>query len=276
MGLLNGNTRPKEDIDKNAPQKKGIFRFFEIFFRKLWKLLTLNILTFFLSLPFIFIMFLISPLNSDEIKGIEAVFYDFQLRTFFAVTAFSLLGSGGASVGYAYIARCFTKEEPCWLFIDFFKRFKENFKKSLLLSVLDIALSLLFVNSISFYYMQYVATANLFYLAGGAFSLLMYLMLIFMNFYTYQFMVTFSSGTIELFKNSFMFALANLPMNIFLLVLALLINVAVFSLNTPISFVLSFIITVSLVRFPIEYTSGRAIEKKLIDNTKPKSKKGER
>ena len=52
MGLFgNHYERAGSGIAKNAPKKKGIFRFFEIFGRKFWKLFELNLLYFLSFLP---------------------------------------------------------------------------------------------------------------------------------------------------------------------------------------------------------------------------------
>ena len=54
MGLFgNRYERAGSGIAKNAPKKKGIFRFFEIFGRKFWKLFELNLLYFLSFLPVI-------------------------------------------------------------------------------------------------------------------------------------------------------------------------------------------------------------------------------
>ena len=52
MGLFGANyENPGAGIAKDAPKKKGFFRFMEIFGRKFWKLLELNFLyMLFLSL----------------------------------------------------------------------------------------------------------------------------------------------------------------------------------------------------------------------------------
>ena len=48
-GLFGGMfnyAKPGKGIDKNAPQKHRFLFFFELFFRKIWKLLGLNIIYF--------------------------------------------------------------------------------------------------------------------------------------------------------------------------------------------------------------------------------------
>ena len=52
MGLFKNNyERAGVGIAKNAPKKKGFFRYMEIFGRKFWKLIELNLLYFVFFLP---------------------------------------------------------------------------------------------------------------------------------------------------------------------------------------------------------------------------------
>ncbi len=274
MGLFNNYTKPGPGIDKDAPQKKGIFRYFEMFFRKFWKLIQVNMLTFLVSIPFILIMFFIAPVSDSFVlrlvgqadEGVLAI-WQLTLRLIFAIIAFNLLGSGPASAAYAYITRCFTREQHAWILSDFKDKFKENFKQAIILSILDIVLTYMLMNGVYFYYMQYIDTSATIWLILCCVLFTLSVLFVFMHFHVYQMMVTFSSTTVQLFKNAFIFSLAQLPMNIFLAVLALVIDIAMFTFfTTPFAIILSFLITTSLVRFPIEYSSARAIEKKLLVN----------
>lgn len=54
MGIFSSNyNRPGPGIPKNAPQKKGIALFFEIFFREFFELIKLNLLFFLFCIPII-------------------------------------------------------------------------------------------------------------------------------------------------------------------------------------------------------------------------------
>ncbi|MBQ7794652.1 MAG: DUF624 domain-containing protein [Clostridia bacterium] len=274
MGLFNNYAKPGPGVDKHAPQKKGIFRYFEMLFRKFWKLWQLNMITFILSLPFLIIMYTIAPVSDSFIISLigeadESTLALMQLmfRSLFALLAFNLLGSGPASASYAYITRSFTREQHAWILSDFKDKFIENFKQSFILTILDIVLVMLIMNGIYFYYMQYINTASTIWLILCCLIFTLSVLYVFMHFHIYQMMVTFSSTTVQLFRNSFIFSLAQLPMNVFLAVIAIGLNVLVFNFFTPpFAIFLSFLITTSLVRFPIEYSSARAIEKKLLVN----------
>ena len=46
-------SKPGKGVDKNGPQKKRFFHFFELYFRKFWKLITLNMLYVLFCIPIV-------------------------------------------------------------------------------------------------------------------------------------------------------------------------------------------------------------------------------
>lgn len=278
MGLFGNNySKPGPGVSKDAPEKKGIFRYFEMFFRKFWKLLQVNMLYFVASIPFMVIMFLLSP--TDYLVNLvyssitdEATFISLIIRAMFAVMMLILFGSGPASAAYAYITRCFTRAEHAWILSDFKDKFKENFKQGIILSIVDIVFVALIVVAYSVYLSQYSSTGSSIWMIILALLTTMTFLYTIMHFYIYQFMVTFQNKTIQLFKNSFIFAAANMPMCIFLLVFAVALNFALFTFipNPLLVLILDFIVGISLARFPIEYSASRAISKKLLSTLETK------
>lgn len=277
MGLFSFNySKPGPGVDKDAPQKKGVFRYFEIFFRKFWKLIQANMLYFLCSLPFLLIMYIIAPISDTFITGMfsgtgiesdaEAMAaIHMMLRCFFTMIVFVFWGSGPASASYAYITRCFTREQHAWILSDFKDKFIENFKQSIVVTIIDIVLMVLATYGIYFYYATYQATGSQIWLIASCLMCTLLLIYTFMHFYIYQFMVTFSSKLSQLYRNALIFSLAQLPMNILLAAIALIINFAMFNFLNPVfALLVDFILGVSLMRFPIEYTASRAIDKKLM------------
>ena len=283
MGIFGGNySKPGPGISKDAPEKKGIFRYFEMFFRKFWKLLQLNMLHFVASIPFMVIMFFLSP--TDYLVNLvfgavtdEATFISLIIRAMFAVMMFMLFGSGPASAAYAYITRCFTRAEHAWILSDYKDKFKENFKQGIILSIVDTLFVALIVVAYSVYLSQYSATGSSIWMIVLALLTTMTFLYTIMHFYVYQFMVTFKNSTVQLFKNAFIFAAANMPMCIFLLALAVALNFVMFTFipNPLLVLILDFIVGISLARFPIEYSASRAISKKLLSTLEQEEKETE-
>ncbi|MEE0944826.1 MAG: DUF624 domain-containing protein [Clostridia bacterium] len=278
MGLFGDNySKPGPGVAKDAPEKKGIFRYFEMFFRKFWKLLQVNMLHFIASIPFMVIMFFLSPtdflvsLVYDAVTD-EATFISLIIRAMFAVMMFVLFGSGPASAAYAYITRCFTRAEHTWVLSDFKDKFKENFKQGIILSIVDTVFVALIVIAYSVYLSEYLASGSLIWMIILSLLTTITFLYTIMHLYVYQFMVTFKSSTVQLFKNAFIFAAANMPMCIFLLALAVTLNFVMFTFipNPLLILMLDFIIGISLARFPIEYSASRAISKKILSTLEQK------
>lgn len=274
MGIFGFNySKPGPGISKDAPDKKGIFRYFEMFFRKFWKLLQVNMLSFVTSLPFIAIMFFLSPTDGlidmayGEVND-ETAIISVLIRAMFAIMMYILFGSGPVSASYAYITRCFTRGEHAWIFSDFKDKFIENFKQGIIVSVIDIVFVALISLAYSVYYSQYLATGSILWFVLLAFLTVTTFFYIITHFYVYQFMVTFESKTTQMYKNAFIFAAAHLPMCVFLLVFAAAVNFLMFTYipNPMLIILFDFLIGISLVRFPIEYSASRAISKTLLSS----------
>ena len=106
MSLLGGlfnYSKPGPGVDKNGPKKKRFFYFLELFGRKFWKLLELNLLYLLCCIPVVTI--------------------------------------GPATCGLVYILRNFANEKPVFMVSDFFDAFKSNFKQGFVLGLLDIPTS---------------------------------------------------------------------------------------------------------------------------------------
>lgn len=108
MGLISNMfnySKPGPGIEKEEQQKRRFFLFFELFFRKFWKLIQLNLL---------YILFWIPPL----IAGTLLTPYNATL----AYLAFFLVGTftaGPATAGAIYILRNFATQTPVFLLSDF-------------------------------------------------------------------------------------------------------------------------------------------------------------
>ena len=87
-------------VSKTAPQKKPFFRYWEIFGRKFWKIIELNLLYVLFCIPVV---------------------------TF-----------GPATAALTHVMRKFILEQPCFVFDEFFTAFKKNFKQSVAIGIIDV------------------------------------------------------------------------------------------------------------------------------------------
>ncbi len=244
MGLFRPNyDRPGKGVDENAPQKRSFFRFWEVFGRKLGKLVKINLL-YALTLipPFLLWFFLAglitSPILSvDSVRGVitgiaEQMAESLQTtpaelearlcitldgigRVILSFLFVSLWGAGPATAGATYIWRNFAREEHAWIWSDFKDAFKQNFKQSMMVFLIDVIAMVLFCFAIRVYSTMSGVMTILSYVIW-----LVVLIYTMMHFYLYPMMVTFELSLKDLYRNALLFALGKLPSN--LLVLALI------------------------------------------------------
>lgn len=267
MGLFFNYDKPGKGIDKDAPKKKGIFLYFELFFRKFGLLLKSNIIYFLVSLPVIVIYnFIITGAINSSLSGtIEDGSSLLQLSFILTTIVTILWGTGPVSCGYAYLMRSFSREEHVWIWSDFFEKIKENIKLGIVTLVLDIIMLFSGITAISVY-SSMIKSGMLI----GRIALTVFIIAItvytFMHFYIYQFAVTFENKLINTYKNSLIMAFASLPANVFLTAFVVLITYLAFSSFHPfVLIVFNLFFWISFMRFPIDFYSARVIKRKLID-----------
>ncbi len=273
MGLFGANyNTPGPGIDKDAPQKRWIFRFIEIFARKFSKLTQLNMLAILVGIPFIAIAFLIIPIPQGVVDSLSASIGEGTAQAtvlIFRLTAAMILyvlwGAGPVSASYAYISRCFTREEHAWITSDGKDKFVENFKQAIVISLIDFVMIYLFSNGLYFYYTSFVQTGETMWFFVTCVLAVIAVLYTFMHFHIYQLMVTFENTLPQLYRNAFLMALSELPMNIILTAIAVVCVYILFGvMRLLLGFTIFYILGLSLLRFPIEYTSSRAISKKIL------------
>lgn len=288
MGIFGGYMKEGPGIDKNAPKKKGIFLYMELFSRKLWKLIQINMLYTVVSLPMLALLYFIAPVTDSFVARLAGdaasdmnVLSSLQMgfRTMFALGITVLWGSGPASAGYAYILRCFAREEHAWVWSDFWDKFKSNFKQSAIVCIVDIFVLLLLINAAAFYFSAFKASDELLWLILTFISFLMFTLYSFVHFYIYQIMVTFECTMLQLYRNSFLFAFAKLPVNLlfFVFILALLLGISMM-VSPGVVIILYFVIGISFSVFPTAFYSARSILKvlnKILKDKKQENREGE-
>ena len=278
MGLFSFNySKPGPGVDKDAPKKKGFFLYFEIFRRKFFKLIQANLLFFLCSIPFLILLFFISPVGGladlaaklvqaqpGNEMSYEEIFVtaDAAFRTAFAVLVMILWGTGPASAAYAYITRCFTREEHTWLLSDGKDKFKENFKQSIIIVAIDFVILFLLRFAVLTYMNLYAESGVFIWMAMMCATMMLILIFTFMHFYIYQIMVTFECNIRTIYKNALLIAFGKAPMNLLLTVIVLVSAYFLFGyLHNIIALLITGVIYFSLVRFPIEFYSARTLQR---------------
>lgn len=255
MGLFSANyAKEGPGVDKNAPQKKRFFLFWELYFRKFWKLVQLNLIYVLFFIPAgVGMYYLADGLNVLSVALIIA----------------SVVLIGPATAGLTYVLRNFAREEHAFVVSDFKDNFKSNFKQAAIYNVLFTAAMTLIVLSGIFYYrntsvstMMYVPLV----LCMGSFMILN-----FMNFYMYTMIVTFRLTLVQMLKNAFIFSILGLFTNLFTLIVTGAAVLLLF-LFFPLTLLIIVPIALSTIWFIITFNAYPRIKKHMIDpNTENQS-----
>jgi len=273
MRLFNYD-KPGKGVDVNAPEKKGFFRFWEMFFEKFTKHLGASFIHAIASLPFLAILFFIAPINglTDGIEDAQMlVNTDMTFRLLFVGLAYILWGCGPATAAYSYICKCFTLRKPVWIVSDGWDNFKSNFKQSILVAILNIVMILFGFTAFSFYGSMYAKSHSILFLAARVLIFVMLVTYTWMQFYVYQIMTTFELKFKHVLKNSFIYSIASLPFNLVFSIISIAVVILCFSFFHPVfALILALWIAPLFSRLPIEFHGARLL-KKAIDSLEEKS-----
>lgn len=244
-------------IPKNAPKKKGILRFFEIFFRKFWKLIEVNILYSLFFIPAVLALYAVIRVSNATVALL-------MLAVCLIVFVFTI---GPATSGMFKILRNFTVEKHAFILTDFKKAFTENYKKSLAMGIIDI----IFFSVVSTAMYVYVQMAremeNNLILILFVICVSMALTAVMMNFYTFLMIISTDVSFKNILKNSFVLSLVALKKNLITLFISLIIT-GIFTVaiiwNLSFIFLLPFV-PASIIGFIICFNSYPVIQKYVIN-----------
>lgn len=255
MGFLGlGNyAKPGKGVSKNEPEKKRFFLFFELWFRKFWKIIQVNLLYSLFFVPLVMSVVLFFA------WGIESTF-----GTIVSVVACVVSSAivGIATAGVTYILRSYSQQKHSFLLSDFFDTIKGNWKQASVTGVLlSILLSTLFFSG-QFYFNE--SSSSVFYLVLFGLTALFGILLLFASYYVYLLIVTVDLKLPALYKNAFLLGILGLKTNLittFFVALIVIPTVLFF----PLSIVVFVVIIPALVQFILCFNSYQYIQKYCID-----------
>ena len=266
MGLFFNYDKPGPGVDKDAPKKKGIFLYFELFFRKFWLLMKVNMLYFLVSLPVMaaYNFILINALSAFLPEDAMSASWHASIVLTAIVTI--LWGAGPITGGFVYILRNFAREEHAWIVSDFFEKSKETFKIGIIVLLLDLAMLIFGINAANVY-MSLIAKGVSVAKYALAALVVLFFFYTFLHYYVYEFGVTFENTAAKTLKNALITGIATLPANLFLTVFIVAVTLLAFSYLTPFSMILiMFLFWMSFMRFPIDFYTARMIKRRFIDS----------
>ncbi|MGI6335550.1 MAG: YesL family protein [Eubacteriales bacterium] len=268
FGLFN-YAKPGKGVSKNAPEKKRFFVFFEIYFRKFWKLLFLNFIYAVITLPFVsaFIIWALSAFGIDaELFSDSVTVYIFSQIVFglpfnlgWVLVGVSGLCMGPATAAATYIWRQFAKEEHAWVWSDFWERFKSNFKQGLAVGIIDI---LVWVSFLLYMTAELLGSSTLtqYLLVFRYVAIIVFIVYTVMRFYIYLIMVTFDMSVFAILRNAWIFSVLGFFRNLCTIFFSGIVIVATAFFPLPLMLTLTY----SLVGFITTFNAYPVMEKYML------------
>ena len=293
LKIFKSNRYNKEGkgIDKDAPEKHGFLKFWEIAWFKRYKLMGLNLLYFIpnliavalASLSFMVSISVFQALTGYEIQqgsdeaGLFMVLLCAVVLFFTVIPVFAV---GPFQAGMTYILRCFTKREPCFLWTEYIGKTRSNLKLSIKASIIN-ALAGFFIMLDFAVYMALTSEHSKIvdllpdWMLTISFVVLIFLASLFfiMCMYMYPMIVTFRLTLKQLYKNAMLFAFIRWLPNLGILLLnAVLVFVPLFFVGQTwglyVILVLYAILGTAFIGFINMSFTYPTIKKCMIDNYK--------
>lgn len=204
MGLFSINyNKPGPGVSKDAPVKKPFFRFWEVYFRKFFDLIKLNML---FAIPTAVTIVLVFAFGFF-ISGIN------QSLSFLGYLPFVLLSPFVA--GLTFVCRNYAREEHAFILSDFWDAVKNNWKQFLVNGLICYVFYMLMSVAISFYSTQ-VQQNSLLYVPLVVCLVLAFLFIC-AQFYIPVMIITFDLSLSKIYKNALIFAIIGLWRNLMLI-----------------------------------------------------------
>lgn len=217
MGLFYNYENSGAGVAKNAPKKKPFFRFWEQFFQKFWKILCVNVIFFTFS-------------------GLLFALIGFVLRTkldssyFLLLAAPTLILFGPAAAASMQVMRKFVLEKPIFLFDEFKKAYKANFRQALPVGIFDVLFTAVFAYGIVFYtdLLELSPSTENYVLLIITTAIAVYVFLA--HFYIYLEIVSLTLPLKKIVKNALLLTIMGIKVNIINFFVSLLFFAAIFLL----------------------------------------------
>ncbi len=226
MKLLFNYNNAGSGVAKNGPKKKPFFKFWEIFARKFWKFFCINALYLIFCLPIV---------------------------TF-----------GPATAAMTQLMRRFVLEQPIFIWHDFWKEFKKNFRQSVGVGIADVLFIGCFVFAIYYYDNMLNVDSSMQNMLLMAVTVATAAFVFMMHFYIYLQIVALNLNLNAIIKNSMKLVVIGLKSNIITLLVCIVVITA-FVLLYPYSLLVLPLIPFAWLSFVIVFNSYPVITRAIIN-----------
>ena len=204
MGFFKNYESSGPGISKYEPKKKGIALFWDIFFRKMWQLLGLNMIFSIFCLPVYVAFFSLVFMKN----------YKLMLVVLIAMFVIFTIFIGPAMAGLTKVLRLFVIEKHTFVIRDFFKGFRGNFKKALVVGIFDVIVGLSAFSAYQIYAGWAILYDNKLFYIPLIITMSFAFVVLLMNYYIFLMMTATDLSLKNLFKNSFALAFAAMKQNL--------------------------------------------------------------
>ncbi|MBE6551118.1 MAG: DUF624 domain-containing protein [Ruminococcaceae bacterium] len=302
--FMNYQTPGKGVVKEDEETKKqySFTKFFVLFFRKFWKIVSANLCYLFVNLPvfagllaisgnfnipfmtparqFYPILYGVSRFDMNPaimammgVNGqyVESGYPSAVTYVLYGIFALTILTMGLGNTGMAYVMRNFAREDHADG-AEFFGTIKRNWKQGLIMGVIDaVCIAVLIYDVTYFYYLAFYYMPEdqafgwmLIFFAMVLIAFIYAMMRLYVNII----MVTFDLKITKILKNAFILSLLGLKRNVVALIgiaATIFLNYLIYIYFTPIGICLPFILTIGMTAFMAAYAAYPVIKRYMID-----------
>ena len=285
----------KDDLG-NVLEHPDLKTFFKLFGRKFYQLLSVNLYLVFGNFPLFFLLFAMSNYTSqmstapvsqmfpaiygvsrfisspliEALKGVFGIEVSISVPTtatyvMYGLAALVIFTFGIVNVGVTYLIRNMVKGEPVFLWADFWYIIKRNLRQAILYGILDLTFLGLLLWNLYFYLTNFGMGTQ--YQIFFFIIVIMTALYLIMRNYTYTLLLTFNYKITQILKNALIFTFLGVKRNLLyglLAILAIALNLAIFSFFPPVGLILPFVVTPAVCMFIGIYGSFPVIHEYLI------------
>lgn len=265
MGLFSINyNKPGPGVSKDGPQKHRFWQFFEIYWGQFSKLALLNILYLICSLPLIAGLYLCFTIDVTS-PTLVVLRTPGQIDIIgLALIILSIFTTFPATLGFTYVLRNIQRREHAWIWHDFMKHTRSNYKKGAINGAIVLVIYYLLLNAFNLYKSNLLGIGVLdSYLS----MIVLVVMVLFtwMQFYVNTMIVTFDMKLRDIYKNAFIFAIAKIPLNLFISIVCIALFIGIYAIPLLIASLFIYItMYFSLFGFITVFAVYPTIEKHMI------------
>ncbi len=260
-------TKTGQDIPENTVPQPGIYGCLEIYCRKFWQLIKLNMLFFLFNLPSLLILPFIGSIGFPNLNSSAWLPVGYTMWFYYAVGSILLcipiITVGPWQAGFTYVLRNLTRGEHAFLWGDFKEHARKNLKQSIIICLIDLLTVFIIGIDLSFYFHRYGSSFYLSLING--LIIMLFMLDIMAHLYIYPMLVTFNFSIKQIYKNAFIFALIKFFPNLAVIAVCVFLTVIPLLLFPVASILLFPLITISTTGLVINFYVYPVLEKYIIN-----------